>query len=766
MKLLTKNIFVVCFLLLFFFSKTSTAQTTLYDINTIQKIELFFSITDWDYRMDTAKAGYEGYLFSDSIKINGIVIDSVGVKYKGNSSYNATNVKNPLHIAIDEFKNQAYQGVTDIKLGNAYSDPSMIREVLSYSILENYMDCPRSNFSQVYINNSYIGLYSNTENIDKEFCSNKFYSSQNTFIKGNPNVNPGPTTKCNLKYITTGDSTSYFNYYEMKSDYGWNELVKLCDTVTNISTSVGSAMDMDRVMWMFAFNNELVNLDSYTGAFCQNYYLYKDNTNRFNPIVWDLNMAFGAFPHLGAGYTSMGTLTVTTMQQLSPAAHLGDSYWPLINDVLNDPMYKRMYIAHMRTINNEMFVSNLYQTTATTLQATIDTAVVSDANKFFTYSQFQNGMTSNVVFGSNTIPGISNLMSARQTYLSTYADFTAAPPTISAVTPSNIAPPIASTVTITANVINTNTNGVYLGYRMNQQDKFVRISMFDDGLHSDGAASDNVYGASFIMSSAQAQYYIYAENNTAGMFSPERAEHEFYLLQSNVVTASIGEVVINEFLADNQSINMNEYGQYQDWIELYNTTSIPLDLFGLYLSDNFTNPTKFAFPANTIIPANGYLLVWADENATTSTYTHTNFKLSASGEEIMLSNSTGLVFDSVSYGAQSANTAYARCENATGPFTYLYPTPLSFNCITDVSEANSKKIEMLVYPNPANKNVTIRFNCDEKQKQIRIYNSIGQEVSSTTSENDFENIDVSNLSEGVYMINVNNKSFKQLIVVR
>ena len=188
-------------------SQKAKAQTTLYDINTLQKIEIFFSPTDWDYQMDTAIVGAAGYLMADSIKINGIKLDSVGVKYKGNSSYAAAYLKNPLHIAIDQYKTQNYQGVTDVKLSNDYSDPSMIREVLSYNILGNYMDCPRSNFVQVYINGTYSGVYTNTEPITKGFCSTHFYSSANTFIKCNPIVNPGPTTKCSLKYITTGDRT-------------------------------------------------------------------------------------------------------------------------------------------------------------------------------------------------------------------------------------------------------------------------------------------------------------------------------------------------------------------------------------------------------------------------------------------------------------------------------------------------------------------------------------------------------------------------------
>ena len=63
------------------------AQTTFYNTGQIQRIEIQFSQPNWDYRMDTAKAGAETYLMADWVKINGIRYDSAGVKYKGNSAY-------------------------------------------------------------------------------------------------------------------------------------------------------------------------------------------------------------------------------------------------------------------------------------------------------------------------------------------------------------------------------------------------------------------------------------------------------------------------------------------------------------------------------------------------------------------------------------------------------------------------------------------------------------------------------------------------------
>ena len=759
----SKLLILVIFAL--FIIATAQSQTTFYDLTTIQKIEISFTQPDWDYQMDTAKNGFDSYIMASLVKINGVQFDSVGVKYKGNSSYNSTYLKNPIHISLDEFKSQSYQSIKDIKLGNGYADPSMIREVLSYNILQNYMDCPRSNFAQLFVNGAYVGLYSNAEPIGKSFCSDHFFSSQNTLIKCNPIINPGPATKSNLKY-STADSSDYFNYYEIKSTNGWNDLVGLCDTVTNFSSNISSVLDMDRAIWMLAFNNVLINLDSYTGVFAQNYYLYKDNTKRFNPVIWDLNMSLGGFPFVGSSNSSMGSLTVANMQQLSPTIHSADVYWPLIKDVMNNVLYKRMYIAHMRTIMNEMFVSNSYQTTASQLQTLIDTAIVADTNKFFTYAQFQSAMTSNTTVGSYVVPGISTLMSARVSYLQSLADFTAVPPTISAITPSNLTPGINSTISIAAQVTNTNANSVYLGYRFVNTDKFTRILMTDDGLNNDGTAGDNIYGATFTMNGPVLQYYIYAENNTAGMFSPERAEHEFYTLQSNVQTAASGQVRINEFLAANQGYNTNENGQHEDWIEFYNNTSSSLNMFGLYLTDNSLNLTKFAFPDNAIIQPQGYLVVWADENATTSSYLHCNFKLLSGGEQLVLSDISGNILDSINFGAQVGDVSVGRCPDGTGTFIPSLPTFNASNCLTGINENGAAENEIKVYPNPACEYFTIQFNSTEKENTICLYNALGQEIKTIISTNKIETVSISELSEGFYVLKINADQFKKLQILK
>ncbi len=744
----------------------SAAQSSLFDLNTIQKIEIYFSQPDWDYQLDTAKHGSDGYVIADWVKVNDVLFNQAGVKYKGNSSYDSTYVKNPVHIELNHVIEQSYGGFTDIKLSNGYADPSVIREVLAYNILQNYMDCPRSNFANLYINGTYIGLYSNDESIDKKFVSRNFNSSSNTFFKCNPVVTPGPTTKSNLRYIPGGDSTDYFNFYELKSNIGWDELIQLCDTVTNYPSELHKMMDIDRVIWMLAFNSVLINLDSYSGVFCQNYYLYRDKNRRFNPVIWDLNMAFGGFPFAGSGGTSMGSLSITNMKQFDPFFHQSDPYWPLINAIMSNPSYKKQYVAHVRTINEENFVNSNYLTLATQLQSLVDSSVQQDNNAFFTYSHFQNGLNTDYQVGSYMVPGIENLMSARSNYIQTVPEFLFIPPAIINVNVSNSSPVLNDNIFITSRVINADS--VYLGYRNTNTGIFERVLMFDDGLHGDLVAGDNIFGYELQIQSLYLEYYIYAENANAAMFSPERAEHEFYTLQTQWMLPPAGSVVINEFVAINTMGPMNEYGEYADWIELYNTTDSVLSLYGLYFTDDADRPAKFQFPQDATIAAKSYFTIWADENPSTSQYVHSNFKLNAGGEQLILSDGFTITYDSISYPAQLDDVSTGRCPDGSGGFQFIgTPTFNSKNCVTDtIIPPGWGTIN--IYPNPASNLIHFSLNNNPVLNEIRITNLLGQVVLKISPVTQSV-IDIAKLSAGVYAIeflNYETGKFERLKLIK
>jgi hypothetical protein len=723
----------------------SYAQSSFYARDTIQVIDITFAQSNWDYMLDTAKMGSDGYILATQCVVNGVVFDSVGVKFKGNSSYDSSRAKNPLHIELDYVHGNAdYQGFDNIKLGNGFADPSVVREVLAFNILGNYMDAPRSNFARVTINGSYYGLFSNTESIDKDFLSTHFYSQNNSFFKCNPqNVLSGQVP--NLLYLGQ-DSANYYSRYEIKSTYAWKDLIALCDTLANSSASIDTVIDVDRALWMLAFNNALVNLDSYTGAFAQNYYLYRDDNRQFVPVIWDLNMCFGGFTNTGTG-----VLSVSGMQQMTPLLHATYGARPLIVKLLADSTYNRMYIAHMRTIMSEFVTNGSYLTLGQNLQTLIDSSVQAETTPLYPYSGFQQNLNATV----SGVVGISTLMAARDTYLNSTALFTAAQPVISGISASPALPALNSTVYVTATV--TNAAQAWLGFRDQLYKRFYRVPMYDDGQHQDGAAGDNVFGASFTASSAQMQYYIYAQNINAGIFSPQRAEHEFYSLTVATTTPQAGEVVINEFVASNAAGAVNEAGNHEDWIELYNRTATPFSLSGLYLSDDATNVFKSPLP-DVIIPPYSYLIIWADGNATTSQYVHCNFKLSAAGELIYLSNASGTLLDSVVFGAQTADVSFGRCPNGSGSFqSFNPPTFNALNtCPASVQENEVAAIATIAYPNPANNQVTLLTN-NANAVKAELTDAAGRTISQTTFYNDKAEISTAELPQGMYFFRITNE---------
>jgi hypothetical protein len=415
-------------------------------------------------------------------------------------------------------------------------------------------------------------------------------------------------------------------------------------------------------------------------------------------------------------------------------------------------MYKRMYVAHMKTILSEFLQSGAYETLASQFQMLINTDAIADTNKFFTNTDFQNSMTTSVFVGSYYIPGIKTLMDDRAAFLPFSSILTGTPPDITGISVDNTSPTMNSTVTITATVNNYIPGGVYLSYRHLTSDKFTRILMYDDGGHNDGGPNDNVFGASININSPFTQYYIYAENVSDGKFSPERAEHEFYNILTNLPTAQPGEIVINELLPLNQTDTVDENGKNEDWIEFYNTTSSPLSMFGLYLTDDITNPTKFTFPENSFIPANGYLIVFADEDATTTSYIHCNFKLSANGETVMLSNQAGAVLDSISFGVPVADVSFGRCPNGTGPFQNLVSTTFnSMNCPVGIEE-NDLETNLAIFPNPANGQLQLRIlKNNSGEMKLTVKNIQGELIYNGKIENE-TSINTISWAPGIYFV--------------
>jgi hypothetical protein len=500
---------------------------------------------------------------------------------------------------------------------------------------------------------------------------------------------------------------------------------------------------------MHAFNYAVINFDSYVG-YAQNYYIYKQENGQFNPVLWDLNMSFASFRLADASEFWDG-FTIAEAKTMDPLLHFNSfSLYarPLMRNLFENSTYKRMYLAHMRTIMDENIGNGLYSTRGQFLHDLIDISVLEDTNKFYGYDDFQDNLNT-IVNDLIDYPGLTDLMEARNTYLSTYPGFQGAP-TISNTGSSTQNITLGGSVTITADVVDEEE--VFLAYRYGENDRFISVSMLDDGTQNDGSSGDGRYGRILTNIGNTIQYYVYAQNSDAGRFSPERAAYEFYEIQSQI---NSGDLVLNELMASNDITASDQYGESDDWVEIYNTTQFDISTSGLYLTDDATNLDKWALP-NSVIPADGYMIIWADEDGEQGD-NHANFKLSSSnGEFVGLHYGDGTKIDSISFGPQTTDIAYGRFPNGTGPWITMEATFNSNNNFTSVEEP--EQLEATVYPNPASPNFFIRFK-EPKESTIEIYSIDGKLLlSQSFNASGSIQIDISDLISSMYLVSISTHS--------
>lgn len=264
------------------------------------------------------------------------------------------------------------------------------------------------------------------------------------------------------------------------------------------------------------------------------------------------------------------------------------------------------------------------------------------------------------------------------------------------------------------------------------------------------------------------KYYIEAKDNlNAISTNPDAAPNTFYsytVLENPYVAPKVR---VNEIVASNIStITDNDFGAYADYIELYNGETTELDLSNWFLTDNLSNSTKWQFPQGVKIPANGYLLVWADSKDTVILGVHTGFALSKNGEAVGLYNSDAFVVDTVTFPALGDDKAYFKNSDGMGEWVIGDPTPGTENPWVSV-----EKIDILVnsfelsqnYPNPFNPTTKIRFSVtnNNSKTSLKVYDVLGNLVKILVNDNlakgSYEaTFNAANLSSGVYVYQLQN----------
>lgn len=494
-----------------------------YDTGSIQEIKIKFEQENWRYVLDSLRFNGDGLLFG-SVEINGQQFDNIGVRYRESRSFQPGNKRNSLYLKLNFIdKEQNYQGQGSVKLSSALRDPSMVREVLGYEIARRYMPAPLANYARVIVNGEYYGLFVNVEPIDDAFLKRNYGTAEGTFIRCAPNLVENEPSGCKADVYGTlqfdESAKCYLHNFQLLSESGWDDLIELTYLLNKKPDEVSRALNVDQALWMLAYNNVLVNLSSYTGRYSENYYLYRDNQGKFNPIVFDLNLCFGSYKNTGIG----SDLRLKELQEMDPLLHVNNSDKPLISQLLSNERYKKMYLDHIRTIVNDVFRKDQYIERIKELQALIREDFKADENRYYSMEDFDNSLTETIGKRSR-IPGLKELMTPRTDFLKKNVVLAVVPPAISDVTVSSRERFSSEKVTefkIQAKVEKFPTK-VVLYYRHNERAPFKAIEMADDGRHNDGEVQDGIFGAEIkpANGATSIQYYIYAENAKASNFSP------------------------------------------------------------------------------------------------------------------------------------------------------------------------------------------------------------------------------------------------------
>lgn len=648
---------------------------------------------------------YANDLFTDTVT-------NIGFGLRGNTSINAD--KKSFKISFNSYIPGAkYRNLEKMNLNGEHNDPSIIRSKLYWDLAQQLgIPAPRANHVRLYVNNQYRGLYINVEHIDEQFAQNRF---------GNNN---GNLYKCNypasLEYL--GSNADAYKVevfgrriYELKINDEEDDYSDLAQFMNALHSSTFDEDFPGRLDEKFNVDNFLrvLALDIFTGNWdgysynINNFYLYRNTeTGKFEYLPYDTDNTFG-IDWFGIDWA------IRPVYNWTPES----DYPPLTTRVLNIPEFRKRFSYYFNMLLQTSANPGIIFPRIDDLHTLITDAAEEDAFRTmdygYTIAQFHNSYEQAI--GNHVTYGIKPYITARRASA------------LVQLLPQNIAPVIISpkhtplmpvsgqNIYFTASVFDDNIGvlpDVYFHYRINGS-SFTTVPMSDNGTLGDVLANDGNYGAVLngLTAPATIDYYFTATDVLG-------ASNREPLLESAYRQVTMAEspvpLVVNEFMASNSTI-ADEFGEFEDWIEIYNAGFESINLSDYFLTDKLNNPLKWRMP-DTIIGPQGFMLIWADEDGVQGPH-HANFKLGAGGEAIGIFTETGQAVYTLTFGPQVSNLTQGLLPDGLGEVQNLnYPTP-GYSNMTPLNtglfvEEPFVKVTN-IYPNPLSDLVFLELKTNE-----------------------------------------------------
>ncbi len=518
----------------------------------------------------------------------------------------------------------------------------------------------------------------------------------------------------------------------------WNILVRVCDILNNtpsgeLEDTLSQLLDIDRTLWFLAAELAFSDDDSYVfrGKWTITSILNRKH-GRMVPLEFDGNTAM-LLPNV----------------DWSPFMNEENVNFPLLNRLLAIPSLRQRYLAHFRTIISESLDKTVLMNLSVSYLNLTEKAALADDKKLYPNERYFRGVNQlKDYIADRGLILKSNIEIARQGPLIEKVSFYSGKG-------ENVPPAGDEQAQIITTIPESeNISRVNLYYSNQVSGRFTKTAMLDDGNHSDSFPNDGIFGAVIpgYRAGSFVRYYIEAiAGDSAGTasYSPPGAEHDVYFYQVSPGEIFNTGVVINELLASNDQVMQDEFGEFDDWIELYNFSDQAISLEGYYLSDQPDNLEKWSIKGLSIEP-DGYLIIWLDDDDEQGS-NHTNFKLSADGEQLFLSNPDGTITDMVSFRAQKTDQSFGRYPNGTGDFISMEPTFSLKNSLTSSVKGPEIQDNFLLFPNPVRDRIFIQFH-DQKLHAVEARDISGRLIYSG-QHSGTTGIDVSSWMPGIYLIN-------------
>ena len=350
---------------------TTFGQGNIIDIN----VEI--SDDDWQDIKDNATA--EEY-HTANITVNGTTVNNVGFRAKGFSSLtsvaNSDSDRYGFKVKMDEYvDNQLLNGLDTLVLNASFSDPSYMREYLTYAASQ-YLggQTPYLAYSRLSINGELFGFYLCIEAYDDSFAERYSDSGDTVLYKA-------VSENCTL--LTSDDGSGFDVDYGEDDDYSniKNLISILNSTTSENKEELEKILDVDSVLKAIAVNTVTGNYDSYSGSKAHNYYLLYTG-GKFSYIGWDYNMSMGGF--------SEDNGASVTVDASSPVYNVDISERPLIEKLLAIDEYYDRYMGYINSLTE--YFSN-FEDTVASIEDIIRDDVANDPSAFYTIDEFESNIT-------------------------------------------------------------------------------------------------------------------------------------------------------------------------------------------------------------------------------------------------------------------------------------------------------------------------------------------------------------------------------------